>query len=197
MTSWGKDMNALKRAIAAAVAASLAVPAIAQTVPGNEAADFISAIRKGDSDKGLSLLSANPALANVRDTSGNTALVTAIEARQEEWTGHLLRQGADPNLARRDGETPLIMAARMGMANVAEWLISVGAKVNQPNRAGETPLIVAVQARQVPLVRFLVMSGADPDVTDSVAGYSARDYAKRDTRTPEMLRLIEQKKPTP
>jgi ankyrin repeat protein len=62
---------------------------------------------------------------------------------------------------------------------------------------GETPLIVAVQARQAPLVRFLVSKGANPDKTDNAAGYSARDYAKRDSRNPELLRLIEaSKKPT-
>jgi hypothetical protein len=34
-------------------------------------------------------------------------------------------------------------------------------------------------------------AGADPDIPDRIAGFSARDYAKRDTRTPELLRLIE------
>jgi hypothetical protein len=49
----------------------------------------------------------------------------------------------------------------------------------------------------VPIVRSLLNAGADPDKTDSVAGYSARDYAKRDSRTPQLLKLIEAKKPTP
>jgi hypothetical protein len=30
-----------------------------------------------------------------------------------------------------------------------------------------------------------------------VAGYSARDYAKRDNRTPQLLKLIEAKKAAP
>jgi ankyrin repeat protein len=73
----------------------------------------------------------------------------------------------------------------------------VGAKVDAANRAGETALIVAVQHRQIPIVRDLLEAGADPDKTDSVAGYSARDYAKRDNRTPALLKLIEAKKPAP
>ncbi|QNM82108.1 ankyrin repeat domain-containing protein [Sphingomonas sabuli] len=188
-------MKALKRTIVAIAAAAIAIPAAAQTVPGNEANDFVAAIRKGDGNKGLALLGANPTLANVRDTSGNTALVTAIEAREESWVGHLLKNGANPNFSRRDGETPLIAAARMGMTDVAEWLVGVGAKVDAANRMGETALIVAVQQRQTALVRYLLQKGADPDLTDSAAGYSARDYAKRDNRNPEILRLIEQKKP--
>ena len=51
---------------------------------------------------------------------------------------------------------------------------------------GETPLIVAVQQRQPPIVKLLLAAGADPDKTDSAAGYSARDYAKRDSRAREI-----------
>jgi hypothetical protein len=52
-------------------------------------------------------------------------------------------------------------------------------------------------ARQAPMVKFLMSKGANPDKTDTAAGYSARDYAKRDSRNPELLRLIEAaKKPT-
>ena len=60
---------------------------------------------------------------------------------------------------------------------------------------GETALIVAVQQRQVPIVKLLLAAGADPDQADSAAGYSARDYAKRDNRSREILKLIEAKKP--
>jgi hypothetical protein len=38
---------------------------------------------------------------------------------------------------------------------------------------------------------MLLEAGADPDKTDHASGYSARDYAKRDNRSSEMLRLIE------
>ena len=77
-----------------------------------------------------------------------------------------------------------------------EWLLGSGAKVNQANRMGETPLIVAVQQRQIGAVRLLLEGGADPDKTDSAAGYSARDYAKRDTRAREILAMIESVKPS-
>ena len=65
------------------------------------------------------------------------------------------------------------------------------------DRAGETPLIVAVQQRRPQIVRVLLGAGADPDKPDSAAGYSARDYAKRDTRSRQILDLIEAKKPKP
>jgi ankyrin repeat protein len=62
---------------------------------------------------------------------------------------------------------------------------------------GETALIIAVQRRQIPIVRALVAAGANPDKADSAQGYSARDYARLDSRTPEILRIIEAKKPKP
>lgn len=187
-------MHALKRAILAVAAVAVTVPASAQ-MGGYEAEQFVAAIRKGDGNEALKLLNANPTLVNARDLNGKTGLITAIENRDEDWAGYLLQQGADPNQSLRNGDTPLIAASRIGLVQVAEWLVGVGAKVNDSNRRGETPLIVAVQQRHVPIVRLLMGAGADPDHTDSAAGYSARDYAKRDSRTPELLRVIETGKP--
>jgi uncharacterized protein len=50
---------------------------------------------------------------------------------------------------------------------------------------------VAVQQRQAAIVRMLLEAGANPDLADHASGYSARDYAKRDRRSTEMLKLIE------
>ena len=84
---------------------------------------------------------------------------------------------------------------RVGFENAIEWLLGLGAKVDASNRMGETPLIVAVQQREAPIVRLLLNAGADPDRTDHAAGYSARDYAARDPRARDILKLIEDKKP--
>ena len=78
-----------------------------------------------------------------------------------------------------------------------QWLIGIGAKVDGANRMGETPLIIAVQQRELPIVRRLLDAGANPDRTDAAAGYSARDYATRDGRSRDILKLIEDKKPKP
>ena len=168
----------------------VAAPAPAQMslTPG----DFVDAVRDRDGTKAMELLqSRGPQIVNLRDDKGETALIVAIQRRDDTWTGFLLNQGADPNLAARNGETPLIAAARIGYMGALADLIRLGAKVDAANRMGETALIVAAQNRHPSVVKVLLALGADPDKADSAAGYSARDYAKRDTRTKEILKLIE------
>lgn len=189
-------MMPLRRTLFAIAALSLAVPAAAQ-MGGYDGAQFVKAIHDQNTNDAMKLLQQQPTLVNARDLNGQTALIAAINNRDHEWTGYLLQQGADPNMAGENGETPLIAAARAGFGDAVDWLVQLGARVDDTNRSGETALILAVQRRQVPIVRALLNAGANPDKTDSVAGYSARDYAKRDNRTPEMLKLIEAKKPAP
>ncbi|MEO7240159.1 MAG: ankyrin repeat domain-containing protein, partial [Sphingomicrobium sp.] len=52
----------------------------------------------------------------------------------------------------------------------------------------------AVQQRQREIVELLLAVGANPDKADSAAGLSARDYATRDSRSRDMLKLIEAQK---
>ncbi|MEP7130701.1 MAG: ankyrin repeat domain-containing protein [Sphingomicrobium sp.] len=190
-------MKHWKFALGAAALIALSAPAAAQ-VAGYAGTEFVEAVRKSDGDKVTQLLRDHPTgLVDARDEDGNTALIIAINRRDEEWTGFLLNQNADPNFGGKGGNTPLISAARIGFDQGVEWLLGVGAKVDGTNRMGETPLIVAVQQRQLPIIRRLLAAGANPDKTDTAAGYSARDYAQRDTRAHDILMLIEAKKPKP
>jgi ankyrin repeat protein len=174
---------------------AFAAPAAAQ-ITGYEGQAFVEAVKKSDGDKVQELLQAHPGgLLDARDGDGNTALIVSIARRDEDWTGFLLNKGADPNLGGKGGDTPLITAARIGFDQAVEWLLGMGAKVDAPNKMGETPLIIAVQQRQALIVRRLLEAGANPDKTDTAAGYSARDYAQRDSRARDILKLIEAKKP--
>ena len=180
-------------AVAAAMMAGSAGPAAAQFVSAR--VDFVKAVHARDGNKVIELLESNPpGLVDARDDAGNTPLIITI-ARQDEWAAFLLNKGADPNLPGKGGDTPLIAAARVGYMDAIEWLLTAGAKVDLANRMGETPLIVAVQQRQAPAVKRLLAAGANPDKADAAAGYSARDYAGRDSRSRQILQLIEAKKP--
>lgn len=187
-------MKSLKISLAVCALALACAPAIAQS-GGSDSQAFIEAVQKRDAGKALELIASHPTIIDVRDGDGDTGLIIALRAGEQDWTGFFLKKGADPNLAGGNSDTPLITAAKANFDEAAEWLIALGAKVDGANRSGETPLIIAVQRRDERLVRLLLNHGADPDHTDSVAGYSARDYAGRDPRARAILKLIDEKKP--
>ena len=187
-------MKRLKFALAAVALGALTAPVAAQITSAK--IEFVKAVEERNGTKVVQLLRENPpGLVDARDGNGNTPLIITI-GRQDDWAGFLLGEGADPNLAGKNGDTPLIVAARIGYLDAIQWLLDEKAKVDLANRMGETPLIVAVQQRQIAAIKRLLDAGADPDRTDSAAGLSARDYAERDTRSRQILQLIEAKKPT-
>ena len=187
-------MKSLKITLAAAALAMVSGPALAQ-LGGNDGLDFIEAVQKRDGNKATELVEQHPTIVDTKDGKGDTGLIIALRADDSDWTGFLLRKGADPNLQGAGGDTPLIAAAKSGFDEAVGWLLGLGAKVDGTNRKGETPLIIAVQQRDERMVKALLDAGADPDHTDNIAGYSARDYATRDTRDRDILKLINDKKP--
>jgi ankyrin repeat protein len=186
-------MKSLHIVLVAAGVALVATPALAQfTTDGDQ---FVEAVKKRDGDKATQLITDHPRIVDTKNDKGDTGLLITIRAADRDWTGFLLNKGADPNLQGANGDTPLIAAAKADFEEAAEWLLSLGARVDATNRSGETALIIAVQQRDPKLVKVLLDSGADPDRSDAVAGYSARDYASRDPRAREIQKLIKDKKP--
>ena len=189
MRAWGKAGFALAMLL-------MAVPATAQS-NASEGEAFLKAVEDKDGGKAVPLLE-NPSsrVVNYRGLSGETALHIATRNRESDWVGFLIGKGADPNIGDAKGDTPLIIAAGMGFDEAATWMLERTAQVDLANRRGETALIIAVQQRQRRMVELLLEAGANPDKADHSAGYSARDYAKRDTRSRELLKLIETVKST-
>jgi ankyrin repeat protein len=172
------------------LAAAIAASAPAQFGPPT-GDTLLQAIGNDQLDKIETIVKAQPQLVNTRSAAGQTPLMMAIDKKSIQLLGFLLFYKADPNGANGSGELPLIAAARKGWGDGVDGLLQMGAHVDGRNRQGETALIGAVQAKSPRLIRQLMAVGADPDIPDRIAGLSARDYAKRETRTPELLRLIE------
>ena len=181
------------RAFAAAALALLAMPAGAQ-IGYSDSYNFLKAVRERDGQTIVAMASDPSSNAiNARDPStGEGGLHMLVRGRDLNFLLYLLSRGARPDLQSNDGTTPLILAAQIGWAPGAEQLLARGARVNLSNSRGETPLIFAVQRRDPAMVRLLLSQGADPNQTDSVAGYSALDYARQDRRAAAILRMIEQ-----
>jgi len=74
------------------------------------------------------------------------------------------------------------------------WQLPLTLVANQMLYTPPSPLIRAVQLRDIRMVRLLLDAGANADKADTLAGMSARDYAKRDARGSAVLRAIEDAK---
>lgn len=155
--------------------------------------NFLKAVRERDGQKATDLLNQpGSTIVNTRDiTSGETALHIVVERRDATWIGFLLQRGADPNIRRKDGMTPLLLATNLRYVDGAEILLGKKARVDETNNSGETPLIRAVQLRDLAMVRLLLKNGANPDIPDTIAGRSARDYASDDPRAAPILEAIQ------
>ncbi|MEO7786652.1 MAG: ankyrin repeat domain-containing protein [Sphingomicrobium sp.] len=181
--------------LAGVALATGAAPAAAQ-LGTNNGEGFLTAVREIDGNKATELIDGRGStVLSYRGAKGETALNIVARRRDSTWLGFLLGKGADPNVGDDRGETPLIIAARLGWEDGASRLLGQRAMVDRANRLGETALIAAVQARQPGVVRLLLQNGANPDKKDTAAGYSARDYARRDARSADLLKMIESIRP--
>jgi hypothetical protein len=178
----------------------LAAPLAAQDY--SESFAFLKAVRERDGGKVQEIVS-NPSsnAVNARDgKTGDSALHILVADRNLNWLAFLLGRGARPDIQNNEGNTPLAVAAQLGWVEGAVQLLARRARVDLPNNRGETPLILVVQSRQLPvadrveMIELLLDKGADPNRQDSFAGYSALDYGRQESRTPEILRALESKR---
>jgi ankyrin repeat protein len=183
-------------AVLGAIALTLAVAGPAQA-QFSDNYNFLKAVKDKDGQKVTDFIQKpGSTVINSRDVStGENALHIVVARRDASWLTFLLAKGANPNLTDNDGNTPLMDAVQGRFEEGVRTLLSYKAQVDKVNDSGETPLIRAVQLRDVGLVRLLVAQGANADKRDSIAGMSARDYAKRDNRTPGLAEALDAAKP--
>jgi len=166
------------------------VPASAQF---SDSYNFLKAVKDRDGEEATKFLNRpGSVLINTREfKTGQTALHIVVARRDAAWLSFLLQKGANPNIRDKQGVTPLMIATQLRFIPGVRTLLAKKAKVNETNNQGETALIRAVQLRDAELTRILLAGGANPDITDTLAGLSARDYAERDRRAASILAEIE------
>ena len=174
----------------------IAAPVAAQQFV-SDSYSFLKNVRERDGDKVQKLLD-KPSTTIIlsRDVeTGETALHIVAKRRDITWLQYILAKGADMNARDRDGNTALADSAQIGWPEGVRQLLEVGASVDLANNRGETPLILATNSHDLPTVRILIAGGADPRITDHVAGMSAHDYATRDGRSAAILKVLDEAKP--
>jgi ankyrin repeat protein len=114
---------------------------------------------------------------NLRDETGQTPLITAALAGQDDVARLLIDNKADVMARTNNGMTALHAAAYSGDAAIAAMLIAHGADLNdQANVAGITPLHAAAEEDHPDVVMLLVADGADIGRLE-VNGYTAGSRA--------------------
>nr|WP_276591695.1 ankyrin repeat domain-containing protein [Sphingomicrobium nitratireducens] len=172
------------------------VPAQGQSGPEGE--KFIAAVREFNGAVAVPMLQApGSRIANYKGHDGETGLHIATRAKKVAWIEAMLIHDADPDILDKDGETALHIAIRNDHLEAVDRLLAFDADPNLGNRWGETPAILAVQLRRPDILESLLEEGADPDKVDHAGGMSARQYAARDTRNPELLAIIEKTQAQP
>lgn len=124
----------------------------------------------------------------------HTALLEAIETRNEEMVKLILENGANVNRPARRGikRTPLQRACEIGSYSIVQLLISCGANVNdQPAlRGGGTALQLASGTGSIKIVLLLLFHKAHIDgPTSAVDGMSALEAAAASGRL-DLLKIL-------
>ncbi len=183
-------MNRWIKSLLASLALALPTLAAAQF---SESYNFLKAVKERDGAEVTKTLGKpGTVIVNTRDEStGETALHLVTKDRDGQWMRFLLSKGAQPDARDKNGQTPLLIAARLNYIEGVEFLLGFRASIDLANSSGETALITAVRNNNTAMAKELLEAGANPDRSDHVAGLSARDYAKRDSRNPMMLSLFD------
>jgi ankyrin repeat protein len=117
-----------------------------------------------------------------------TALATAVRENSIPIISHLLKRGADPNVASSTG-LPVVMAAGMPDQTRLKMLLEAGADVNVQFQ-GKSALMEACEKGMRDNVRLLIERGADVNLVN-FAGKSAMDIAAGKGHDDIVMTLLE------
>ena len=109
---------------------------------------------------------------DVKTEDGANALLYACTKGQSESVIILLEAGADVNITTPDGNTILHLAVSGCCSKeTLHKTVLHGVDVNAVNSNHQTALLLACGAAQNECVQLLLVNGADPNISESIAGY--------------------------
>ncbi len=181
----------------------------------DEKPDFWEAIRRGETEKVISLLEKDPRLLHTVNEAGISPVIVAAHYGHKELAElladrkvvlHIFEAAVcgrvstlmyllarDPkliNACQSDGWHALALACLFHQMEVVKYLLRAGAAVNAPIRNIErwAPLHVALNVRNLEMVRLLLNHDADPNVR-AHNGYTPVHLAAQNGDI-EILRLL-------
>jgi hypothetical protein len=150
---WDENMDEVRNLLAAGVDVNVLDKNTDSTALGE-------AVASGKLELVQALLNAG-ADANMRNSTGQTALMRLDDDSSAEIARALIDAGAKLNLKDEEGESALMVAAALEKAEILQALLDAGAKVNSRNKEGKTALMIAAEEGYVDNVKALLIAGAD------------------------------------
>lgn len=122
----------------------------------------------GDQD-GIRTALAEGAWIDATDAKGWTALIHALNGKQQDAARLLIDHGASLNRVTDFGSSPLCFAASIGSPDFVDELIDLGADPNLYESKSGSPLTIALE-RDLAVARRLLSREADPRLLIEIAG---------------------------
>jgi len=114
---------------------------------------------------------------NIKDKSGNTALIKASNIGSKSITELLLDAGADVNIQNNYQETALMLATKKGHTEIVRLLLNKSACFDLKDHEGYTALMFAAQKGHIEIVKLLLDAGANIYLKDNHYGWTAFNWA--------------------
>jgi ankyrin repeat protein len=132
---------------------------------GEDNRNLVEAVINNDSESTIMLLrrGSDP---NATSSTGNSALMYAVEKGNIEIMRLLVEAGASVNTTGFNNETPLFIAILNNDFQSAKFLLEQGADPNVKDAYGITPLIYAAATNQYQSADLLLFYNADETVKD-------------------------------
>lgn len=131
---------------------------------------LISAAARGDLEV-VNLLVQGGADVNVKDDTGYTALLHAIEANYDQVEHVLLNHPKlDPSARGFNGVTTLSKYVWRERKEAVQKLLALGADANAQDNDGDAPLHGAAQSGNVEIMDLLLAKGGDPNLKNKQGG---------------------------
>ena len=128
--------------------------------------ELMFASRYSNKAEAVSKLIEEGADVDLKNWSGNTALMLATQHGKAEIVDTLIEKGANVDLTNGSGNTALMFAAQNGHAGIVTTLIGKEANVNLTNFKDETALMFAAQNGHAEIVTTLIEKGANVDAVN-------------------------------
>jgi ankyrin repeat protein len=127
---------------------------------------------------------------NVVNSSGNSAVMLAVDDNHGALVQLLLAHGADASITNNVGHRAMFKAARHGRVHIMESLAHSGVSVTADGGTGGTLLLAAVDAGHTAAAEWLIQYGADVNYSNKRGGTALHQAVKAECGDPAMVELL-------